>query len=60
MIIQIGKNTDEPGRRFFVKPQNADGFVIKDVETENLLYWYISEILHREHVFGYWELELDD
>lgn len=60
MKIQIGKNTDEPGNRFFVKPYDRDGFCIGDVETDYLLYWYINEVLHIPHEFGYWELELDD
>lgn len=60
MKVLIGKNRDEPGKRFFIKPYGRDGYCLKDVETDNLLYWYLNEVLHEPHEYGYWELELDD
>lgn len=63
MIVLVGayKAQGVAGERFFLKePDTEKMFHLKDKEADELLYWYITEVLVRDHKPGYWHLELPD
>lgn len=63
MIVLVGAYRADgvAGERFFLKDKKTERvFYLRDKEADELLYWYVTEVLGRVHAPGYWPLELPD